>query len=385
MSDFEKPGWGDRDAGSLRARLRPLSLPAREVIARLKAAYRLIGSAVPHGEARLFYGYRRVQGEKTVTIGGLVKVQALARVFQNTLHGFNVLYLVSSGLPQGAVALARAAKRKNVRVVINQNGVAYPGWYGQKFESINAPMAELLRIADHVFYQSEFCRMAAAEFLRVRPVSSEILYNSIDTTKFSPGNKADDLPLTLLLAGSQDKSYRVRVALKVLERVARHHAGVRLIITGRLGWMRRTEESRKMALQWASELGIADRVDFTGPYSREMAANIFQSAHILLHTKYNDPCPTVVLEAMACGLPVVYSATGGVPELVGSDAGVGIPGEVRWDQDMPPDPADLADAVLTVTDRYDHYSQAARQRALDRFDVGPWLKRHAEVFQRLVT
>ena len=88
---------------------------------------------------------------------------------------------------------------------------------------------------------------------------------------------------------------------------------------------------------------------------------------------------------MACGLPVVYSATGGVPELVGSDSGVGIPGEVRWDQDMPPDPTDLADAVLTVTDRYDHYSQAARQRALDRFDVGPWLKRHAEVFQRLVT
>ena len=385
MRDFEKPGWGDRDAGSLRARLRPLSLPVREVIARLKAAYRLIGSAAPHGEARVFYGYRRVQGEKTVTIGGLVKVRALARVFPNTTHGFNVLYLVSSGLPRGAVALAQAAKRKNVRVVINQNGVAYPGWYGKKFKSLNEPMAELLRIADHVFYQSEFCRMAAGEFLRVRPVSSEILYNSIDTTKFSPGNKADDLPLTLLLAGSQDKSYRVRVALKVLERVARHHAGVRLIITGRLGWMGRMEECRKMALQWASELGIADRVDFTGPYSRALAANIFRSAHILLHTKYNDPCPTVVLEAMACGLPVVYSATGGVPELVGTDAGVGIPGEVRWDQDMPPDPADLADAVLTVTGRYDHYSQAARQRALDRFDVGPWLKRHAEVFQRLVT
>ena len=109
MRDFEKPGWGDRDAGSLRARLRPLSLPVREVIARLKAAYRLIGSAAPHGETRVFYGYRRVQGEKTVTIGGLVKVQGLARVFPYTLHGVNVLYLVSSGLPQGAVALARAA------------------------------------------------------------------------------------------------------------------------------------------------------------------------------------------------------------------------------------------------------------------------------------
>ena len=51
---------------------------------------------------------------------------------------------------------------------------------------------------------------------------------------------------------------------------------------------------------------------------------------------------------------------------------------------MPPDPKGLADAVLAVTERYDHYSQAARQRALDRFDIGPWLQRHAEVFQRLV-
>ena len=122
MPDIAEPGWGERDAGSLRARLRPLVRPAREAMAHLRAAYLLMGADVPRGEARVFFGFPRVPVETTVTVGGLVKVQALARAYPNTRRGFSVLYLVSSYLPEGAVALARVAKRKNVRVVINQNG-----------------------------------------------------------------------------------------------------------------------------------------------------------------------------------------------------------------------------------------------------------------------
>lgn len=383
-STVAEPGWGERDAGSLRARLRPVVRPVREAVASIKAACLLMGAEVPRGKVHVFFGFSNLPDEERVTAGGLVKVLALARVFPNTLRGFSVLYLVSSRLPEGAVALARAAKRKHIRIVINQNGVAYPGWYGRGSEVVNAPMADLLRLADHVFYQSDFCRMAADQFLRVQPASSETLYNSVDTTVFSPTATGETRPLTLLLAGSQDKSYRVRTALGVLARVARRRADARLIVTGRLGWVGDFDEAREMALEWARELGVAERVIFTGPYSQIDGVEILHRAHILLHTKYNDPCPTVVIEAMACGLPVVYSATGGVPELVGGDAGIGVPGDVRWDREVPPDPDGLTDAVMAVADRYDAYSQAARRRALDRFDLREWLRRHAEVFERLV-
>ncbi|MEW5984343.1 MAG: glycosyltransferase family 4 protein [Acidobacteriota bacterium] len=380
-----EPGWGARDARTLRARLRPVVSPARRVIERLSAVWQTAGGRPPLGCVRVYFGFRSLPRPDEIVAGGLVKIAALARAFPNTPRRWNLLYLVSSRLPPGAVALARAAKRKGLRVVVNQDGVAYHGWYGRGWETVNAPMATLLGLADHVFYQSRFCRMAADLFLQVQPAAWEILPNAVDTAAFSPAAGTErPQDLTLLLAGSQDKSYRVRRAIDALALVARRRPDARLVITGRLGWADSYEGGRAMALEWARQIGVADRVRFTGPYSQSQAVELFRQATILLHTKYNDPCPAVVVEAMACGVPVVYSATGGVPELVGSEAGVGVGGELSWDRDLPPDAVDLAEAVLTVAERHQEYGAAARQRAVDRFDLGPWLRRHTEVFGRLV-
>ena len=97
----------------------------------------------------------------------------------------------------------------------------------------------------------------------------------------------------------------------------------------------------------------------------------------------NDPCPTVVLEALASGVPVVYPRSGGVPELVGDDAGIGVPHPDGFERDEPPDPHALAEAVTSVVADLPAYRAAARARAVDRFSLGPWLDRHAELFERL--
>ena len=104
---------------------------------------------------------------------------------------------------------------------------------------------------------------------------------------------------------------------------------------------------------------------------------------MLLHTQYNDSCPRLVIEAMSCGLPIVYSASGGTSELVGDNAGIGIPVPLDWEEEHPPEASDLAEAVLKIWGKYSDYAKKARMRAVEKFDVGLWVQRHREIFADL--
>ena len=347
----------------------------------MRAAGARVGGLPPAGDIRVSYGHARIPKAGELAVGGVVKLQALEQVFPNAPRRFNVLYLVSSRLPEAPVALAGAARAKNAAVVVNQNGVAYPAWHGAGWERTNAPMAALLPLASHVFYQSRFCKDTADRFLGVQPAQWEILHNAVDTERFVPAASRPDRPLTLLLGGTQYARYRVDAALRTLARVRTHVPGARLLITGELRWPSGATP-RADAEGLLRELRVEGSVEFLGSYPQVDAVSIYQRADILLHTKYNDPCPTVVVEALACGLPIVYSKSGGVPELVGEDAGVGVTAEESWDRDIAPDPEAMCDAVLRVDRDRAAFAAAARLRA-SRFDVRPWLARHRDVFRML--
>lgn len=334
------------------------------------------------------YGFATVPGPDEYVFGGLVKLQDLNKEFPHcTIHP-DILYLVSSALPYFPVRLARMAKKSGAKIVVNQNGTAYPGWFGRGWQRHNRPMARLHSMADYVFYQSEFCRISAERFLDgQRNLPSEILYNPVDTHIFSPvsdASSAED-PVVLLLSGSHWTRYRVDAALETLRLVRLHDDRIHLKIAGRFCWCDNEDQAENEVRSYAEQLGIVDYVTLNGPYTQEQAPALLNSCSILLHTKYNDPCPRLVVEAMACGLPVVYSATGGVPELVGEDGGKGVSGPLDWENDHPPDADLLAEAVLWVLRDLPGYSAAARQRAIILFDQKHWINRHSEVFSSLLS
>lgn len=346
----------------------------------------LLGGIPRFPKIAVFYGRDRIPRPGEVASGGIVKFQRMQEDFPNAPRCFNILYMVSSARPQDSEQLLWLARRKGAKFLWNQNGVAYPAWHGEGWEKTNVPLAKMLHGADYVFYQSQFCKLSGDRFLGERKNNWEVLYNCVDTHQFTPPNsQRDRSSLIILLGGSQYQYYRLETALQTLAILARDRQDVRLWVTGRLSWLSDERETHKIAKNLVEKLGIGDRVIFLGQYSQNEASELFQSAHILLHTKYNDPCPGLVVEAMACGLPIVYSDSGGVPELVGEEAGIGIPTALNWDKDLPPDPQALADAILQVSDRYQQYSQAARARAVEKFDLRPWLQRHREVFETLLS
>jgi glycosyltransferase involved in cell wall biosynthesis len=179
--------------------------------------------------------------------------------------------------------------------------------------------------------------------------------------------------------GSQYQTYRLEAALKALANIHKSIPYARMIIAGRI-W----DHVLKPIMKLIADLGLENHVRFVPPFKQNEAVEIFHQGDILLHTKIQDVCPGVVIEAMSCGVPVVYSSIGGVSELVGKYGGAGVSTNANWEERIPPEPAAWADAVLTVTKDLYGYSQAARQRAVELFDLQHWIDRHRQVFTELL-
>lgn len=337
-------------------------------------------AGLPPKGIHVYYGHDRLPAPGEVAHGGIIKFQRLSETYPNTPRRFNILYMVSSNYPAHAVHMVRAARRKGARFVWNQDGVAYPAWMPSGWQKVNAEMSRLLQSADYVFYQSEFARLSAGQFLGKRSGPSEVLYNAVNTDFFSPapnGNSSDKL--VLLTVGSQYHFYPLECAIRTLASIHRFRPRTRLVVAGKV-----QDHLLKPTQQLISGLGLEEHITFLPPFTQEEAPGVFRRCDILLHTKIQDVCPGVVIEAMACGLPVVYSISGGAPELVGEDAGVGVPTEVSWEKRTPPAPEVWAEAVLTAAEAHLRYAEAARRRAVERFDLQPWVKRHEQVFSELL-
>jgi glycosyltransferase involved in cell wall biosynthesis len=355
---------------------------ARAALAlRDRRRHRVIAAAAPaRGRVAVFYGHDRIPTLDEAAHGGTVKFQQLERELPNEPQGFNVLYLGSSTRPPDSSGLIRLARARGAAIVLNQNGVAYPGWHGPGWERTNEPLAELLLAADHVFFQSAFCERSSERFLGEPNGASEILHNPVDTDRFVPGARPDR-PLTLLLGGNQYQRYRFESAVRALALVAEER-DVRLLVAGRISWHADARLAEQEAAELLTEAEVTERVELIGAFTQREAPALYRRADVLIHTKYNDPCPTVVLEAMASGLPIVYSASGGTPELVGG-AGVGIQAPEDWERDHPPDPEALARAILEAAERSDELGPAARARAEERFALPRWIDRHRGLFGQL--
>jgi glycosyltransferase involved in cell wall biosynthesis len=336
---------------------------------------RLLASGRRRGGLRVSYGHDRIPGAGEPARGGTAKFQRLARAFPSSPADFTLLYLGSSWLPRDLRPLLWAARRRGAPVVVNQNGVGYPAWAGARTDAVNRPLRRAFEAADHVLYQSDFCRRSADAFLGRPSGSWEVLPNAVDVELFTPAETPPADGPVLLLGGDQTQAYRVELALRTLAHLVREHPGVRLVITGRLV---------SPAEPLARELGVDGRLRLVGRYAQEDAPDLMRGAHVLLHTQMNDSCPSLVLEAMACGVPVVHLASGGTVELVADVAGVGVPHEASWERLEPPAAEELATAVSRVLSELERFRDAARRRAVERYALGPWLDRHAALFGELL-
>ena len=321
-----------------------------------------------------------LEGERLVH-GGAVKLLHLRKAFACSETRCNVLYLVSSAQPPFALDLVRTCRNRGIHFVWNQNGVGYPGWAGADAERHNAPMRQLRAQADFVIYQSAFCKLSAEKFLGPCSAPDEILLNPVDLEEFCPART--ELPagaIRLLAAGTQNYPERVFSTLECLKILREEGVECSLTIAGRLLW----PGAERAVRQEIERCGAGDSVTLLPPFTRSEAAALYQSHHVLLHPKYLDPCPTVVIESLACGVPVVGSASGGLPELVPPSCGKLVPVPIDWERLVTPSGRQLAEMVASLLPGREAAAHAARAHAEAAFDGRDWVRRHARIFQRVL-
>jgi glycosyltransferase involved in cell wall biosynthesis len=110
-------------------------------------------------------------------------------------------------------------------------------------------------------------------------------------------------------------------------------------------------------------------VKFLGVIPREQIPALARSSHLMYCAEVNPPCPNSVIEALACGLPVVGFDSGSLKELVTQEAGRVVPyGGDPWKLETP-DVAALALSAADVLMNQEQFRAAARKRAESAFGL----------------
>lgn len=118
----------------------------------------------------------------------------------------------------------------------------------------------------------------------------------------------------ILFVGTLEPRKNLRRLIEAFARVAQEDAEVALVIVGASGWM--TSDLAPLV----QTRGLSDRIIFTGYVADNDLPHWYQAATVFCYPSLYEGFGLPVLEAMACGTPVVTSNTSSIPEITGDAA-----------------------------------------------------------------
>jgi len=176
----------------------------------------------------------------------------------------------------------------------------------------------------------------------------------------------------LLYLGRIDRSKGVDILIEAMPEVVQAVPDVQLTIVG-------DGVLKDFSSNLSKKLNVNQHVAFLGYADHEYAVSLLADATIVITPSLFDNFPTVCIEAMSVGRPVVASRVGGIPEIV-LDGKTGL-------LVSPSDPKELAGAIIALLkdpSRCQDFGRAGRHYAEKEFSVDAYTDSTLSVYERLI-
>lgn len=194
----------------------------------------------------------------------------------------------------------------------------------------------------------------------------QIIYNPIDTDKFSPQNngaKKNSEVVNVLFVGRLEDRKGAHVLAHAIPHVVKDCAHVHFTFLGSdCAGIDGASSMKKYIIDMLREKGGLSNVTFHDPVPHHALVEHYCAADIMVVPSLYDNSPYTCLEAMSCGIPVIGTSAGGMPEYIDNGAcGIIVPAD---------DSASLARAILELAfdqEKRTRYGLAARHKVLAVF------------------
>lgn len=186
----------------------------------------------------------------------------------------------------------------------------------------------------------------------LRNKNYQILPNVVDTNLFKPIPHHNDIPKIVHVSCFEDKSKNISGLLEALKLMKDRGIPFQAVLIG--------EGMDLEALKQRSiELGLTDHVRFTGLLQGQALVDELATGDLFVLPSHYETGGIVLLEAMACGLPVIATKVGALPEIVNEGNGILV---------EPGDATALADAMIQLCQNYGDYPpDKLREQVVERY------------------
>jgi glycosyltransferase involved in cell wall biosynthesis len=225
------------------------------------------------------------------------------------------------GIPTGLFSCLRLGR--NIRpYVVSLRGSDVPGYdpFNRKVEFLHRGLKPLTRLiwfrAKHVVAVTNSLKQLALE--TAPGMDIKVIPNGIDTDLFRPlkTESKDPSKFNLICVARLVRRKGIENILAAISRLRSNDIKLSIVGTG---------EYRHVLERRCHELGLEAIVQFKGFCRRELLPNLYAQSDAFILTSYSEAFGNVFAEAMACGLPVIGSDIGGIPDLIKEDTGILVP------------------------------------------------------------